>query len=110
MVWEACCSRAEMVTRVEVSSTSAETTWREFMNDPTNWNPHPGSHSLTFDSTPDCIGLGRIIVDGKYYGLPAEAVKMLHEIVMGAMTVLREGKPLTDEASRSPSGGSPEPL
>lgn len=32
---------------------------------------------LEFDRTPDPTGLGRIIVDGKYYGLPAEAVAYL---------------------------------
>lgn len=32
---------------------------------------------IEFDKTPDPTGLGRVIVDGKYYGLPAEAVTYL---------------------------------
>lgn len=32
---------------------------------------------IEFDMKPDVVGMGRIIVDGRFYGLPAEAVMML---------------------------------
>lgn len=30
---------------------------------------------VEFDATPDATGLGRVIVDGKYYGLPVDVVR-----------------------------------
>ena len=31
---------------------------------------------IDFNTTPDVTGLGRIIIDGKFYGLPVEAVEL----------------------------------
>jgi hypothetical protein len=31
---------------------------------------------IEFNTTPDVVGLGRIIVDGKFYGLPIAAVEL----------------------------------
>ena len=35
---------------------------------------------IEFNTTPDVVGLGRIIVDGKFYGLPVDAVKLFQSL------------------------------
>lgn len=42
-----------------------------------------------FDTTPDAMGLGRVIVDGKFYGLPVEVVREL-AAVRGQLAELNE--------------------
>lgn len=48
---------------------------------------------IEFDAKPDCTGLGRLIVNGKYYGLPVDAVKELElmtDVALAATEVMLE--------------------
>ena len=35
---------------------------------------------IEFDITPDVVGMGRVICDGAYFGLPIEAVKIFDRL------------------------------
>jgi hypothetical protein len=53
---------------------------------------------LVFDTRPDVIGLGRVIVNGHYYGLPVDAVEFFFQLTM--MVSSPSDTPLTDATSR----------
>lgn len=36
--------------------------------------------TLEFDDTPDETGKGRVVVDGRYFGLPVDAVRLFEKL------------------------------
>ena len=52
---------------------------------------------IKFNTTPDVVGLGRVIIDGKFYGLPVEAVELFQGLYI--LDSLQEAKLANDYKS-----------